>query len=89
LQTVANTPEPPNAPLAKVYGFGFIVGLCGAVFGALGSFVFLGVLGHTSNGVINEGLLLTYPQYFFAAGCIGFLVGLKFGLKEARRKFLK
>jgi hypothetical protein len=86
LQTVTNTPE---APMAKIYGFAFVVGLCGAVFGALGSFVFLGFLGHTSNGVINDGLHLTYPQYFVAAGFVGFLVGQRIGLKEARRKFLQ
>jgi hypothetical protein len=86
LQTVTNTPE---APMAKIYGFAFVVGLCGAVFGTLGGFVFVGLLGHTSSGVINDGLHLSDGEFFVATGLIGFLVGLRIGLKEARRKFLQ
>jgi hypothetical protein len=72
-----------------IYGYAFVVGLCGIVFGLLGSFFILMFLGHTSNGVINDGLHLSYPQFFALTGVIGFGYGFNFGRKEARRKFLQ
>jgi hypothetical protein len=55
-----------SAVQRKIYGYAFVVGLCGIVFGLLGSFFILMFLGHTSNGVINDGLHLSYPQFFCA-----------------------
>jgi ascorbate-specific PTS system EIIC-type component UlaA len=89
LQTAVAEPGRPSPPTAKIYGFAFVVGLCGFVFGALGGFILVGLLGHTSSGVINDGLHLSYIQFFIATGLIGFFAALRIGFKEARRKFLQ
>jgi len=73
----------------KIYGYASVVGCCGIVFGLLGSFFILTFLGHTSNSVINDGLHLSYPQFFALTGLIGFGCGFNFGRSEARRKFLQ
>ena len=74
----------------KIYGYASVVGFCGIVFGLLGGSLFILVfLGHTSNGVINDGLHLSHPQYFALTGLIGFGCGFSFGPNEARRKFLQ
>jgi hypothetical protein len=73
----------------RIYGFAFVVGLCGIVFGLLGSLFILMFLSHTSNAVINGALHLSYPQFFALAGLIGFGGGLIAGRNEARRKFLQ
>jgi hypothetical protein len=73
----------------KIYGFALVVGLCGIVFGLLGSLLILMVLSHTSNAVINGTLHLSYPQFFALTGPIGFGCGVLIGRSEARRKFLQ
>ncbi len=56
--------------------------------GAAGAFLSLGLLGHTSNGVIRDTLHLSYTEYFVLGGLIGAFFGWLKGRSEASKRFL-